>query len=183
MDISNCYSLNQFSFTQCNILAHHVPSFKSLLSAIVSTLLCFSPLSFPVTGNSHNCRPKRLSVSRQQGQAWLRLNARLHWEFFSHQETKDAVSHLKGSATYTAIRRSKISIHLSLELSLKLAHTEDCLTATAAVSQGGLSAVSRSSIQSGACNSPKGRQRVPMTSSFEEVTVKDLKSGSRQVMR
>lgn len=128
MDISNFCSLNQFSFKQCNILTHHVPSSKFLLSAIVSTLLCFSPLSFPVTGNSHNCRPKRLSVSRRkQGQAWLRLNARLHWEFFSHQETKDAVSHLNSCATYTANRRSEISIHLSLELSLKLAHTEDCL--------------------------------------------------------
>lgn len=175
MDISNCCPWISFASSSVIYWPIKLP-LLSLFSLLLS-LPCFASLLSPfllqeiLTIAVH-------SVSPLAGQAWLRLNAWLHWEFFSHQQTKDAVSHLKVSATYTANRRSKISIQLSLELSLKLAHTEDCLT-TAAVNEGGLSAVSRSSFQSAACNSPKGRR----TSSFEGVTVKDLKSGSRQVMR
>lgn len=87
----------------------------SSLSAIVSPPPCLSPLSFPVTGNSHNCRPKRLSVCRRQrGQAWLRLNAQFQGEFVSHGQTKDAVPHHRG-ATYTANRRSRTWMQLSPE--------------------------------------------------------------------
>lgn len=47
---------------QCNALTNRVLlCSRSLLPAIVSALLRLSPLSFPVTGNSHNCRPKCLN--------------------------------------------------------------------------------------------------------------------------
>lgn len=112
-----------FNVNQCNVPNHHglcslFHCTQSLLSAIVSSLPCLSPLSFPVTGNSHNCRPKCLSICRRQrGQAWLRLNTQFQGEFVSHRQTKDAVPHLRG-ATYTENRRSRTWIQLSLELCL-----------------------------------------------------------------
>lgn len=55
-----------------------------LLSLLVSAPLGPSLLSFPVAGNSHNCRPKFPSLCRRQpGLAWPSLNAQLQWEFVS----------------------------------------------------------------------------------------------------
>lgn len=122
-----------------------LPLLSSLfsLSAEVSFLICPSRLSFPVTGNSHNCRPKCLSTaggSRDMlGQEWMLSS--------SSQQTKDATPHLQGCVTYTANWRSRIWIRLSLELCLWSWQIQKNAWLTTAVNWGGLSGVTRSSTQ------------------------------------
>lgn len=113
------------------------------LSAVVSFLICPSLLSFPVTGNSHNCRPKCLSTAGGSGdmlgQEWMLSS--------SSQQTKDATPHLQGCVTYTANWRSRIWIRLSLELRLWSWQIRKNAWLTTAVNWGGLSGVTRSSTQ------------------------------------
>lgn len=87
-------SQSGLSFTHCQAVStskiiHHSLCFPFpcshsplLSSAVVSNLLCPSPRSFPVTGNSHNCRPKCPSIAGgsgdKLGRVWmLRSNGSL----------------------------------------------------------------------------------------------------------
>lgn len=119
LGISNWCAANQ-RFASTSVMSRHIMVSVLFFTVLNLLSLCYClstalPLSFPVTGNSHNCRPKRLSVCRRQrGQAWLRLNAQFQGEFVSHGQTKDAVPHHRG-ATYTANRRSRTWMQLSPE--------------------------------------------------------------------
>lgn len=68
-------------------------------------------------------------------------------------------------------------------VSLKLAAREECPTDNCCESGEAYLEFPVHDFQSAACNSPNGRRTVLMTSRFEWVIVKDLKSGSRRVMR
>lgn len=52
------------------VLSPALTLISTALSVVVSNWLCPSSVSFPVTGNSHNCRPKCPSIAGGSGD-WL----------------------------------------------------------------------------------------------------------------
>lgn len=152
---------------------------QSPLSAIVCPLPCLSPLSFPVTGNSHNCWPKRLSVSQEAARISL-AEAEGSVPGGVGQDAVWCTSEVRHTQQ-TGGQEPEYGHHWSwvFEAGSSGRMAERQLLRN----QGGLSGVSRSWFQSAACNSLKGRRTVLMTSRFEWVIVKDLKSGSRRLMR
>lgn len=169
-----------FKANQCNVLTHHVLWSPILLFSISSLCYCSSaalPLSSLLSCNRKFSQlPAKASLRFQEAArtSLAETECSVPGGVCQSWANKGCKSPIQRRYIHSKQEVKNPNKAITEAVSLKLAARDEYLTGNCCQSEW---------FQSTACNSPKGKRTVFMTSKFEWVIVKDLKSGSRRVKR